>query len=972
MTAERRSVLRAALERAAQYLPAQAPIRRFVHHNTLHHFETMRFEDALVEASKVFGAEPFLREERYAELLRRGRFGERQLEAVLAEEGVGDEPLFPGGPGERALRVRRLAHPPPAVEAIRWLVFETELLRTPWEGSPLVRSLGGKAAAEVEGILRALWSRCEALVRARPIAPAPEVGPRLRDGFVAAELPDPDDLVNPFLSRVLAAYLDQGVAYWPMPREASLYASFRRLYAQPAGAPDPWRAPLRAELLRQASAGLDAEAVALEELERLDAPTEAWEALLTRTLLALPGWGGMVRQLEQRPDLAPVEGFPVKLLDLLAIRLVLDRLAFEHQGVASLGERRPEALRASLRSLRRARATQGDVDEATLQLFVLAQLAGLTAESLDDRAAAALVRELEGFDALARRRVYQLAYERRLVVDALEAVASHLAAGPATTIASPEAQLCFCIDDREESIRRHLEELDPAIETYAFAAFYGIAMLYQKHGDARARPLCPAGLEPKHKVVERPLDPAGAAGIDARRGALGRLRHELRVGNRTLVRGGLLSAIAQVEAAPLLLRALFPRAAERLANASGARLFPKPGARAAFERGSEGDTVDGLLAGFSVEEMTGIVENVLSAIGLTERFAPLVVIFGHGSTNVNNPHEAAYDCGACGGSKGAPNGRVFALMANHRGVRARLAARGVVIPEATWFVGGYHDTASEEVLYFDLDALPSTHRARFAELRETIDRARALDAHERCRRFEHVGLDASPDEALRHVEARSADLGQPRPELGHATNFLCVVGRREATRGLFFDRRAFLCSYDPDRDPSGRILEGVLRPAIPVCAGINLEYFFSSVDPVRYGCGSKLPQNVSALLGVMDGHASDLRTGLPWQMVEIHEPLRLLTIVEAPVDRLRAAIDALPESKRLVENGWVHLVALDPADHRLYRFGPSGYELYRPTGAALATAPRSTDWYRGHRDHLPFARITAALAAPRMFREVAS
>jgi uncharacterized protein YbcC (UPF0753/DUF2309 family) len=311
-------------------------------------------------------------------------------------------------------------------------------------------------------------------------------------------------------------------------------------------------------------------------------------------------------------------------------------------------------------------------------------------------------------------------------------------------------------------------------------------------------------------------------------------------------------------------------------------------------------------------------------------------------------------------------------MANHPEVRERLAERGISIPTSTWFIGGYHDTGTDEVLYFDVDAIPSTHRSKLEALKRTVDRARALDAHERCRRFEHIELDATPDEALRHVEARAADLGQPRPELGHATNFLCIVGKRETTRGLFFDRRAFLCSYDPEQDPTGKILEGILRPAIPVCAGINLEYLFSYVDPTIYGCGSKLPQNVSALLGVMDGHASDLRTGLPWQMVEIHEPLRLLTIVEAPVARLTAAIDALPDSKRLVENGWVHLVALDPSDHELYRLGPTGYEPYRPLGNELATAPRSIDWYRGRRDHLPFARITSALVEPARAQELAS
>ena len=92
------------------------------------------------------------------------------------------------------------------------------------------------------------------------------------------------------------------------------------------------------------------------------------------------------------------------------------------------------------------------------------------------------------------------------------------------------------------------------------------------------------------------------------------------------------------------------------------------------------------------------------------------------------------------------------------------------------------------------------------------------------------------------------------------------------------DRRAFLNSYDPTTDdPESNILLRILRAAIPVCAGISLEYYFSSVDPAYFGCGSKLPHNVTSLLGVMDGAASDLRTGLSTQMTEIHEPIRHCT-----------------------------------------------------------------------------------------------
>src|SRR6185437_3845567 len=187
------------------------------------------------------------------------------------------------------------------------------------------------------------------------------------------------------------------------------------------------------------------------------------------------------------------------------------------------------------------------------------------------------------------------------------------------------------------------------------------------------------------------------------------------------------------------------------------------------------------------------------------------------------------------------------------------------------------------------------HREILEQAIDSLEEARRRNAHERCRRFESAPLSLMPEEALRHVEGRAEDLSQTRPEYGHATNAICVVGRRSRTRGLFLDRRAFLTSYDSSQDDAASsTLAGLLRAVVPVCAGISLEYYFSSVDPTGYGCGTKLPHNITALLGVMDGAQSDLRTGLPWQMVEIHEPVRLGVVVEASRERLVQAVAANP------------------------------------------------------------------------------
>jgi uncharacterized protein len=265
--------------------------------------------------------------------------------------------------------------------------------------------------------------------------------------------------------------------------------------------------------------------------------------------------------------------------------------------------------------------------------------------------------------------------------------------------------------------------------------------------------------------------------------------------------------------------------------------------------------------------------------------------------------------------------------------------------------------------WFDEDLMPDERLPALEKVRQIMARACALDAHERCRRFVSAPRTAEPEAALRHAQARSMDLAQPRPECGHATNAFAIVGRRSRTRGLFLDRRAFLISYDPTTDADGAILARLLGAVVPVGAGINLEYYFSYVDRNRYGCGTKLPHNITGLVGVMDGHSSDLRTGLPWQMVEIHEPVRLLTVIEAEPETITRIATQDAAVGQLVRNGWVQVVAWSPSTGRMHEFVDGTFRPYDPRSHSLGSVLHSAEHYQGHIDHLPPTRTVTSFGA---------
>jgi uncharacterized protein YbcC (UPF0753/DUF2309 family) len=921
----RHDTLRHSIDRAAHLLPMQGPIGVFVHHNTLHAFEHLPFEQAVVEASQIFGAEPYMSEAAYRAELARGRI---RLEDV--DEGLGAEPdtaIFPRL-SRRSLRRAMIA---PGVRE-----FDGATILWRFEQGDLARDFRQAA-------LRALFDVC--LAR----AVAHEEEPALRRPV--------DEVIHPWLIRLCSVFLDQGMAYWPMPnREQGFYPSVRALLAAGGGVFPRFLTGLDEEFGRQARLSFSAADAVLDYFDSRHLPEGEWEDVLEVELFALAGWAGLIRRLETDPGLAPHETVPCSLMDYLGVRLTMARVAAREGAAESVPEESPLKTQEKRRLSRAARV----YDAAR----VLSLSAGEVARLSDDEwtAFAAEVKTCNGVE---RRRILHLAYERRHEREILRGLASHRRYRDLSEPeARPAAQVFFCIDEREESMRRALEEADPAVETFGAAGYFGVAVAYKGIDDPQGAAFCPVVVKPRHAVVEEPKaeDRELLERRLWRRRLLGRLARSSFVSSRTLMRGWLsTTALGLLSAVPLAGQLLAPRRYAQLREWMNRTFLPEPRTELALMRNtaeSQG-AVTGLLMGFAASEKADSVASVLRPAGLTLRFARLVVILGHGSSSLNNPHESAHDCGACGGRRGGPNARLFAAMANREEVRERLRGRGIDIPADTWFVGGYHDTCSDDVELYDLDSLPDTHRVDLERVRASLDEARAANARERARRFESCAPNVSPDAALRHVEARSEHLAEPRPEYGHCTNAVCVVGRRSLTRGLFLDRRAFLVSYDAAQDPDNRNLAGLMAAVVPVCAGISLEYYFSFVDNDRYGCGTKLPHNIAGLVGVMDGHASDLRTGLPWQMVEIHEPVRMLFVVETAWERLAQVVDASAPLRRAVENRWIRLATIDPDSGRVHVRREDGFEEFNDRLERLPVAFSSREWYGGKIEHLGMAWIQA-------------
>ncbi len=676
------------------------------------------------------------------------------------------------------------------------------------------------------------------------------------------------------ISKWCAAYFDEGQAAWTTPwKKLRPYAAWRAAMRVDRSPETMGVKAFRRTIADLPDAPVEAIAFIVAELA---IPERALEDYLFRALFDIQGWAAYGRYRVW--DNALYGRSDDTLLDLLAIRVAWGYALFkEHTDQAFLGAW-SEAMAATA-----ALSVRGPQPDPNLKARVLLQGA------------------------------YERAFQRRLL--------AQLKPPPAPTAKTrPMLQAAFCIDVRSEVFRRALESISSEIETIGFAGFFGFPIEYIPIGNRRGGAQCPVLLKPAIIVCEEVI---GASSEEETETLGVRLMRRRAAKAWKAFKQSAVSSFAYVETMGLGF------AGKLISDGLGAtRPVPDPNrdgldAAIAARLGPRLDPqiVGGRATGFSAEARVDMAEAVLRAMSMTERFARIVMLAGHGSTSVNNPHASGLDCGACGGHTGEANARVAAAILNDKDVRLGLAARGIAIPTDTWFVGCLHDTTTDAVQLYDTANAPLSHRAELMRLFEWLESA---GARARAERAPLLGLGKTQDRDAAIVK-RSRDWSQVRPEWGLAGNAAFIAAPRSRTKHLDLGGRAFLHDYDWRKDKDFGVLDLIMTAPMVVASWINLQYYGSSVNNRAFGSGNKTLHNVVGALGVLEGNGGDVRTGLPWQSVHdgrrlVHEPLRLNVFIAAPFDQLNRVIATHESVRQLVEHKWIHLFAIndDGAVHRYW------------------------------------------------------
>ena len=683
---------------------------------------------------------------------------------------------------------------------------------------------------------------------------------------VMAELTGRDwsDLVVERISHWAAAYFDQGQAAWPSPfKNLTPYAAWKAEMSL-----DYTDTVLGLHDAQEQLKGMPDTAQGMCEyaLQRLSIPEPLLDLYLHRLLASISGW---VAHSRYRGWLGELAGeAPEMVLDLLAIRLAWELLLVKselHRG-AELAWRR-------------------------------AMNQAVTDAALDKPAS--------------REQVMQQVLQEALEIDwqqnAIREIRAH--GRENKPLERADAQLVFCIDVRSEVLRRAIESGEGDVETLGFAGFFGLPVEYVPLARREGAAHCPVLLKPALEVHESlQHQPAEVVTKLTRRM---RVQRELARGWRAF-KNSAVSCFVFVESYGLAYGFKLISSSLGLSRPEPNPQFRGLPPRLAGELGPQLAAVGEDGAALGLDRQIDFAESMLRGMSLTDSFARLVVLAGHGAHTTNNAHATSLDCGACGGQTGEASARIGAMILNNPAVRGGLTQRGINVPDDTHFLAALHITTTDDVTIFDVSEVPSTHAKDLADLQRRLGAAGEMARLERSRRL-GIGKEA---EVTKNLRRRTRDWSEVRPEWGLAGCAGFIAAPRPLTRSLNLDGRCFLHSYDHKQDKDYSVLELIMTAPMVVASWISLQYYGSSVDNRVFGAGNKTLHNVvGASVGVFEGNGGDLRVGLPLQSVHdgeklMHEPQRLSVFIAAPIAAMNDVMERNASVRELADNGWINLFAV--------------------------------------------------------------
>ncbi len=547
---------------------------------------------------------------------------------------------------------------------------------------------------------------------------------------------------------------------WPNVAKTGLYPAWRATIAFDAGLllhqlPD-WQ-EIIADLPEHAADCIH------QQLLKLGIPKNGWEGYLLRLAVNFPDclhWVVRLKHLET--------GRYLTLTDYLAIRLVLDRLwlnqvcqelwqveakistltAYFRKNLSEFLVRKhlyqgqlPEQLATlaealilragserhcrsdwqKLADLLHCRQASDSFTHDGWRLFRLCQHAGLSAltvEHLERNELLSLLPRADAFTADERGKIWLYAFEhhyRQQLAAALTANTQAISKRPARL---PLAQAVFCLDNREEGLRRHLEALSPNIETFGSNGFLAHA------------PLLPAGRRhtPLPRVLRRWQQRLGLAGAFLA-----------------------INAIAPIALLSLIGQSLWPQTQRALTRWLKAKITQATASQSGTSQATN-----------SLEDKHAQAASFLQDIGLTANIADWVLLLGHAS--LDDPASQAV-CQACQGRCHGHNAETLATLLNQTATRALLLARGIVIPETTRFVAAEHD--GNGLLHWRYCPQQPASAALQA-LQSNLQQALRLSVQERQQK--ETGADRHPNKPPSHSGQAAWIIGRRQLSYGLALN----------------------------------------------------------------------------------------------------------------------------------------------------------------------------------------------------------